>query len=82
VAEVVQIGVKGGVYEPKLVVRQFDRVHGGTLTDPLHGAGDGRVARGRPQALLYETFVRQMTSAQSSILSVSPDVAAICTWTV
>jgi hypothetical protein len=43
VAKVVEVRVKGREHEPQLVVRQLDRVHGGTLTDPLRGLRDGRV---------------------------------------
>ena len=54
VAEIVEIGVDGGVQQPQLVVRQFDRVHGGTLTDPPRGLWDGRGGRGRPVTHLRE----------------------------
>ena len=60
VAEVVEIRVEGGVQEPQLVVRQFDRVHGGTLTDPpARSEGTAAGGRGRPrQSGSYESFVR------------------------
>ena len=49
VAEVVEIRVEGGEHEPQLVLRQFDRVHGGTLTDPsCRERGDGRAAAAVP----------------------------------